>query len=66
MTINANLLPVFDSESERVEQLESLSWSADLTYSELLNLAQYLSSYRIESGNILFLRGSGAVPCVFD
>ena len=65
MSINANLLPVLDSESERVDQLEFLSWSADLTYSELLNLAQYLSSYRIKSGKILFSEGAQAPFIVF-
>ena len=65
MSINANLRPVFDSESERVDQLESLSWSADLTYSELLNLAHFLTSYRIESGNILFSEGAQAPFIVF-
>ena len=65
MSITANLLPVLDSASERVDHLESLSWSADLTYSELMNLAQYLSSYRIEAGNILFSEGAQSPFIVF-
>ena len=61
----SHLQRIDTSRSERIEVLETLPWSWDLSFDLLSDLASYLSAYQLVEGQVLFSEGDRGAFMVF-